>query len=65
MSAVKFTVEITLGNDAMNDPTHVADALERVASTLRRGRFDGNDKRPVRDANGNIVGHFLWTEKSR
>jgi hypothetical protein len=55
-----FTLKIRLGNDAMQDPADVAEALERVARELRDSGF-----RPTRikDLNGNTVGEWKLTGK--
>jgi len=54
-----FTVAIELGNDAMQEPNEVADALYRVARKLEN---DGNwayvDEGTIRDINGNTVGSW-------
>ena len=34
----KFTLTITMGNDAMQDELDVARALEKVSDSLRRGQ---------------------------
>jgi hypothetical protein len=51
----QFTVKIYLGNDAMQTPEDVADALRRVAEQLENGTTEGS----IRDINGNTVGSFL------
>ena len=48
-----FRATIQLGNDAMQDPGDVADALERVAAKLRDTGTEGGS---IRDENGSIVG---------
>ncbi len=52
-----FTVTIELGNDAMQEAAHAADALRDVAAALYAGQTDG----PVRDENGNTVGRYHMT----
>lgn len=47
-----FTLEIELGNAAMCEAEHVAEALEQIAQRVRGGEDDGR----VRDLNGNTVG---------
>lgn len=49
-----FTVEIELGNDAMQTGADVAAALREIADKLDAGIDAGI----VRDANGNEVGRF-------
>lgn len=49
-----FRLALELGNDAMREPEHVADALEQVAERLREGATSGR----VRDENGNTVGRW-------
>jgi hypothetical protein len=53
---MKFTLEIEMGNDAMQDWTHVADALKQAARELYAG------KGRIRDLNGNTVGHWRFEE---
>lgn len=53
---MKFTLEITLGNDAMQEPTDVSAALIDVAIALSKQGWDGYDK--IMDKNGNTVGHW-------
>lgn len=53
-----FTLKIKLGNDAMQTPEDVADALEKTAHTLRRGRVA---EATIRDENGNTVGSWKLT----
>ena len=50
----KFTLEITLGNDAMQTTEDIADALQRTASKLESGYRTGN----IMDLNGNSVGSY-------
>lgn len=58
----KFVVEIELGNDAMKTGNDVADAITRIASTIRH--LEGPDLDPgarrgsIMDPNGNKVG--VW-----
>jgi len=50
----KFTVHITLGNAAMQEPAHVAWALREVAEKVQQGADMGH----IHDWNGNNVGSF-------
>ena len=50
----KFTLEITLGNDAMQNPEDIADALRKAASRVQAGYGNGN----IYDLNGNAVGSY-------
>jgi len=50
----KFKLKIILGNEAMQTPEDVGNALEYIAMRLKRGATDGN----IKDANGNNVGTF-------
>ena len=52
----KFTLSITLGNDAMRTPADIATALHRVARILETS--DGETRGTIRDANGNTVGSW-------
>jgi hypothetical protein len=49
-----FTLTIKLGNDAMQTPEDIADALRDSANHLERG----NDAAPLMDYNGNTVGSY-------
>lgn len=51
----KFTLNIQMGNAAMEEPDHVADALRMVALKLENGHKDGF----IYDLNGNKVGTFI------
>ena len=60
---MKFTLSITLGNDAMQDNGDVADALRRVANEIESDGWgtrltDGYAAQTIFDINGNDVGHF-------
>jgi hypothetical protein len=50
----KFTLEITLGNYAMQTPEDIADALQKAASHVQAGYGNG----VIRDVNGNSVGSY-------
>jgi hypothetical protein len=50
----EFSLEIRLGNEAMQSVDDVARMLEKIAGLLRRGRVDGK----IMDLNGNSVGHY-------
>jgi hypothetical protein len=54
---VKFTLTITLGNDAMQLPEDVAEALRIVADKLPTS-FASKDEGIIRDVNGNNVGDW-------
>lgn len=51
-----FKLKIELGNDAMQTPEDVADALEKVVRDLRNGVRNRN----IYDENGNKVGEFHY-----
>lgn len=55
----RFEAKIDLGNEAMQTPENVADALENLAFALRRERLNSGI---VRDANGQTVGSFALVE---
>jgi fido (protein-threonine AMPylation protein) len=70
---MKFTLEIELGNDAMQTPAQIANALHDVEGRLRdthsmlRGNgisfeFTPSGIHPFRDANGNTVGKWEVSE---
>ncbi len=50
----KFTLEITLGNEAMQTPDDIAEALRRTASKVQAGYGNGG----ILDLNGNSVGSY-------
>lgn len=54
MDSSRFTLELALGNEAMQNPTQVADALRLVAKLVESGDQVGN----IRDTSGNTVGWF-------
>jgi hypothetical protein len=51
-----FIASITLGNDAMQTAEDVAGALRTIADQLEGGVPPG--QHPIRDVNGNTVGHW-------
>lgn len=51
-----FTLEIKLGNAAMQTPADVGRALEKVAGGLVTSGWDGIESGRIRDENGNTVG---------
>jgi len=55
-----FELKINLGNEAMQCPSDVAEALRKLAKKLDAGGdFALNDGGKIMDANGNSVGE--WT----
>ncbi len=54
-----FELKIELGNDAMQHPEDVADALQNVAHKINTGFNAG----VIYDLSGNIVGHFAFDSK--
>jgi hypothetical protein len=52
-----FTLTIELGNEAMQTPSDVAEALEDIARYLRANGLITNGA-GIRDANGNTVGYW-------
>jgi hypothetical protein len=56
---MKFTLEIELGNEAMQGSSDVARALRATADRIQgHGHFAGENSAPVRDDNGNTVGSW-------
>ena len=51
----EFRVSINLGNEAMQRAEDVAEALEKVAKSIREKAVAGT----ICDRNGNYVGQFL------
>lgn len=58
---MKFVLKIELGNDAMQTPNDVADALRKLATRLQDCIWSGDPTalERIRDANGATVGS--WT----
>jgi len=60
---VKFTIEISLGNDAMQSGPDVAKALRKVADFIEAYESAATlvGGGPIRDDNGNRVGKWgVW-----
>lgn len=57
---MKFALEITLGNAAMQGPEDIAEALRRVAAKVEAvpQGLELGDSRPIMDTNGNLVGSY-------
>lgn len=51
----KFTLEIEMGNDAMQDKLDICRALNSVATAIEL-----NDKGNIYDVNGNKVGFYKF-----
>jgi hypothetical protein len=61
---MKLIIEIELGNDAMQNPQHVADALRETADKIDqiyKPKFSRDDTGKIYDLNGNHVG--TWRVK--
>jgi len=56
-----FTLEIQMGNDAMQGPEDVARALTKIGEALFINGLPHDEPRVVRDDNGNRVGSFFMT----
>jgi hypothetical protein len=54
----RFTISLDLGNDAMQTPYNVADALNDLGDRLRT--YPGLDNGYIRDENGNTIGSFQF-----
>jgi len=55
-----FKLELDGGNEAMDTPQDVADALERIAAQVREMDEQYGFSSPIRDANGNTVGEYVY-----
>lgn len=55
---MKFKLEITLGNDAMQTGEDIAEALCKVGEAV----IVGVEKSGIWDINGNRVGHWEMTD---
>lgn len=60
MTMSKFTLRIEMGNEAMQTPEDVGDALWAVANRLNYGIDLQSGK--ILDYNGNTVGEWEFTE---
>jgi len=58
---MKFTLEIELGNDAMQSAQDVFDAIEHYGDTNPEP-FEGGESSIIRDINGNTVGRWDVSE---
>jgi hypothetical protein len=59
---MQFTLTITLGNDLMSEPGHVAGALTRAAERIaERPDLGDFDHGVIVDGNGNGVGGWTVT----
>lgn len=58
---MKFTLEIELGNDAMQSAEDVFDAIEHCGDT-NPTPFQGGESNIIRDLNGNKVGKWEVTQ---
>lgn len=58
MDAIKFTLEIDLGNEAMLTPSDVAGAVSTVAKALNARDFHVGHTSSLMDSNGNRVGSW-------
>lgn len=56
MAAMKFVVEIELGNDDMKLPAHVAEAMAAVVKQIPHVMPIRGGSVKIRDKNGNSVG---------
>ena len=60
---MKFTLEIELGNDAMQYlDVHVSTALRVIADSMERSQNSGRIPVPVYDSSGNRVGFWQVTK---
>jgi hypothetical protein len=57
-----FKLAINLGEDAMKDPAHVAEALREVATHIEEMIPVGSvsEKKNIMDDNGNTVGSWTY-----
>ena len=63
---MKFTLEITLGNEAMSSAHDVSDALANVVGVLNLIYSPGTVSKEsgnIRDINGSTVGLWEFTEE--
>ena len=59
-----MTLKIKLGNDAMQTPEDIADALRRTADRITDSVLNGATFN-IRDTNGNTVGQWKVTGRNR
>lgn len=60
----KFKLRIELGNAEMFTRRHLGRALRQVATMVESAAFATEDTHKVFDANGNSVGHWLFTTEA-
>jgi len=58
---MKFRVEITLGNEAMQTADEVRHAIEKSLRPHGSFKLIDGDTVAIRDTNGNTVGHWTVT----
>lgn len=62
----KFVLNIELGDDAMQEPAHVAEALRELAERIDELEPDETDASgKVLDDNGNTVGEWTYENEGR
>ena len=59
---MKFTLEIDLGNDAMQSVNDVSWALQNVCRIVREVTATAGESASILDLNGNRVGRWEFTE---
>ena len=61
----QFILKIDLGNDAMQTPYHIQEALRGVSKTIYNADFNMDDMEKgckIFDSTGNVVGSYLVVE---
>jgi hypothetical protein len=58
---VKFTLEIEMRSDAMQDPSDVGRALDHIADELIQRRY--RESAAILDLNGNTVGSWQFVDQ--
>lgn len=59
--STQFSLNITLGNDAMRTRQHLATALRQVAKRMMEGAA-APETGKIMDVNGNSVGQWIFTD---
>ena len=59
---MEFHMVIVLGNDAMKTAEDVVDAVRSVTDSVAFTGLRIGDSGAIRDANGNVVGHWGFGE---
>jgi hypothetical protein len=60
---MKFNLQIKMGNEKMMMPHDVYEALKSIVEIVRFAHLDDKTKFIIKDANGNTVGDWSFTNE--